>query len=71
MDLFVCDLCGAVDAVDLAYTDHPHPVHADASHPEWLCSECQSGKWHNLFSKRPYRAEFDMVVNRPSGVGLG
>lgn len=71
MDLFVCDLCGAVDAVDLAYADRPRPAHTDDKHPEWLCTCCQSGKWHNLFDKRTYRPEFDLVINRPNGVGLG
>lgn len=70
MQLFCCDRCKHVDAVEIAYPDAPpQPVGNRA--PEWVCTQCQEGEWHGLFEYRPYDQETDIVINRPSGVGLG
>ncbi|MBE0438150.1 MAG: hypothetical protein IBX57_00085 [Gammaproteobacteria bacterium] len=69
MALFVCDVCGTVDSTDIAYPDGL----MDGGKPltELKCTECQTGTWHELFEKEAYRPEFDVVINRPSGIGLG
>ena len=59
MGEYVCESCGCVDLVELL----PNPG-------EHICSECRTGTWHGLFPKRPYNPRIDLVVNRPSGVGL-
>lgn len=68
MELFVCDSCGAVDGVDIAY---PQGVMVEGKPREhWECTECQTGSWHELFDKEQYKPGFDVVVNRPNGLGL-
>jgi hypothetical protein len=68
MDLFVCDNCGRVDAVDLAYPSGP----LDHGKPKtrWDCTKCQTGHWHNYFDYDKYRPDFDIVINRSTGIGL-
>lgn len=63
-DLFVCDICNTVDALEFAY---PH------STPEgqYQCTLCQTGTWHGLLTQRPYDPTKDIVVNRANGIGLG
>ena len=68
MDLFCCDNCGRVDAVDLAYPSGPLINGQARTH--WECSKCQTGHWHGYFEYEKYRAGFDCVVNRPNGMGL-
>lgn len=65
MDLFVCDSCGCVDAVDLAY---PNGVLTDPTNTQ--CTECQTGTWHCFFPKEKYKDGFDVVINRPTGIGM-
>lgn len=67
MQLFVCDKCNTVDAVEIAYPQGPLAV----PKKEWLCTCCQGKSWHDLFEKEQYRPEMDIVVNRPNGIGLG
>jgi len=68
MSLFQCDECGCVDESEIAYPmgteDHGQ------SRTNWLCTECQTGEWHGMFEKEQYRPEFDIVINRPSGVSV-
>lgn len=70
MNLFVCDLCNKVDAVEIAYAGQRIDGLAEGS-PIWTCTQCQCGKWHDEFERRDYNPDFDLVINRPSGVGLG
>lgn len=70
MDMFVCDDCNHVDAVTLAYPSGPSPEEGQPR-THWQCSKCQTGKWHQFFEYEPYRAGFDVVINRPTGIGLG
>lgn len=69
MDIFCCDDCGCVDAVSLAYPGGP--LQDGKSRTFWQCSECQNLEWHGLFDKEKYRPDFDIVINRPNGLGLG
>lgn len=64
---FVCDACNCIDLVELAFPDGL-PI----EEPEHLCSLCQpDGTWHELFPRVVYDPDRDMVVNRPTGLGLG
>ena len=77
-DLYVCDNCGCVDCLSLNLA-------APAVTPgaKFLCSECLpvgvaqggfapgTGKWHGRYPKRAYDPTMDLVVNRPTGLGLG
>lgn len=65
-DLFVCEQCGNVDSVSLAYTKQEKQY----GHPRWLCTSCQGKPWHNQFPMSPYDPEVDYVVNKESGIGL-
>lgn len=67
MMLFVCDNCGSVDAVELAYPELKVPP---LSLTELKCSGCQ-GKWHGQFEQKPYDPSQDLVINRATGIGLG
>lgn len=69
MDMFTCDKCNHNDAVEQAYTKGTNDDGSPRT--EWLCTKCQTGKWHDLFDYEEYQAEFDIVVNRPNGLGLG
>lgn len=71
MDLFVCDTCNHVDAVDLAYNDKPMPQPTENKGVKLECTKCQTGVWHEFFPYELYKDGFDVVVNRPSGFGLG
>lgn len=71
MDLFACDNCGCVDAVQFAYPDGPPQQAGKSDKVEWRCTHCQTGEWHDLFPLERFRPQFDIVVNRPSGLGLG
>ena len=71
MDMFCCDKCGHVDVTDLAYPDGPPESKEKDKAPELICTQCQTGQWHNLFNYERYRPGFDQVINRPTGVGLG
>lgn len=68
MDLFVCDKCDHVDAVELAYPDGP--LEDGKYRKKWLCTKCITGTWHEYFTHDKYRPDFDIVVNRPTGLGL-
>ena len=61
--LFVCETCNAVDALEFAYPK------ANPSGP-LQCTLCQTGQWHGLLTYRPYDPSKDLVVNRPTGIGL-
>lgn len=63
-DLFVCDSCNHVDTLEFAYEGSVIPT------GPLQCTQCQSGQWHDLIHYRPYNPQVDLVVNRPSGVGL-
>ncbi|QVD49115.1 hypothetical protein LUCX_45 [Xanthomonas phage vB_XciM_LucasX] len=63
-DKFVCDTCGTVDRLEFAYPDGKLPT------GEFKCTQCQTGTWHHLTTKRAYDPSKDLVVNRPSGLGL-
>lgn len=70
MDLFVCDKCNSVDAIDFAYPDGL--LSKDGTPPtKYICTKCQTGEWHDFFDKEVYRPDFDVVVNRPTSIGLG
>ena len=69
MDLFVCDNCHHVDHLTLAYPDLPTVKGARLLH--YKCTVCQGRPWHEAFPYRPYDPEYDLVVNRPTGIGLG
>ena len=62
-DLFVCDTCNTVDSLEFAY---PHSSPSGS----YQCTQCQTGTWHNLLTQRAYDPSKDLVVNRPSGIGL-
>lgn len=63
--LFVCNLCDCVDHVELAHAG-TLPIQPEAQ----LCTECQTGVWHDQFPKEPYDPALDNVVNRPTGLSL-
>lgn len=65
-DLFVCESCNTVDSLSLAYTKQEKQY----DHKQWLCTSCQGKPWHNQFPMIPYDPDNDIVVNKPSGVGL-
>jgi len=68
MALFVCDLCNHVDAVEIAYpSDTLLPIPPAKI---WRCTKCQIGEWHDFFEYAEFQPSFDIVVNRPSGLGL-
>lgn len=68
MKLFVCDRCGGVDGVELAY---PLGTKVKGEFLKTLlCTKCQTGVWHNLFALEPYHPEIDQVINRPTVLGL-
>lgn len=69
MDIFCCDDCGVVDAVDLAYPGGS--LQDGKSRTHWQCTQCQRRDWHGFFDREKYRPDFDVVVNRPSGIGMG
>lgn len=68
-DLFVCDSCQHVDSLSLAYPDNPTAKGAQLL--RYTCTRCQGKPWHNLFPYKCYDPEKDLVVNRPTGIGLG
>lgn len=68
MDLFCCDKCGTVDAVELAYPSGT--LEEGKPRSEWLCSQCLTGEWHGFFDAEKYRPGFDIVINRPNDIGL-
>lgn len=63
-DMFVCDKCDNLDAIEFAYPDGFTPG------SPYECTQCQTGQWHGLLTQRQYNPAKDMVVNRPSGVGM-
>lgn len=63
--LFACDKCETVDLDVLSTLPQPCPS------GKWLCTCCMSQPWHNQFPKETYDPEKHLVVNRPSGIGLG
>ena len=65
--LFVCEDCGTVDNVDLAYSKSERKVHQG----RWICTSCQGKPWHDQFPMAPYDSTNDHVLNRPDGIGLG
>lgn len=65
-DLFVCNSCGCVDNLEFAY-----PAIPVMSQDSLKCSQCLTGTWHNHYPKRQYNPETDLVINRPTGLGLG
>lgn len=67
MHFFVCAYCDTVDALEACPHNTAIPAHGD-----WMCICCVDKPWHNLFPRRTYDPQKDfMVVNRPSGLGLG
>lgn len=58
--LFACDVCETVDTLVLAPQTPGTP---------YKCSACQGG-WHGAFPKVRFDPATDVVINRPSGVGL-
>lgn len=71
MDLFACDECGCVDALQFAYPDGPPKADKETGTVKWVCTRCKTGEWHDLFPLETYRPQFDLVVNRPTGIGMG
>lgn len=69
MNIFVCDCCDHVDALELAYPDNPTVKGVQLLRYE--CTRCQGRPWHRLFPYRYYRPDRDLVVNRPTGIGFG
>lgn len=69
MDIFCCDDCGCIDAVALAYPGGPQQDGNPRTH--WQCTKCQGHEWHGLFDRERYRPDFDIVINRINGLGLG
>lgn len=65
--LYVCDKCGNVDVVEIAYPNLPGSLPLTVP---TLCTQCQGKPWHNLFPLRAYDPKQDLVINRPTGVGL-
>ena len=65
-DLFVCVKCECVDSIGLAYFGV-----LPQKPQNQLCTFCSTGKWHDQFPRAPYNPETDLVVNRPTGIGLG
>ena len=63
--LFVCDRCGTVDSVELAMDSAP----PKPGQP-WECTCCQGEEWHNHFPRETYNPQQDLVINRPTGIGL-
>lgn len=68
MQNFVCFKCGCVDTVDLAFglMFKEFPI----LQSEQLCTYCQSHKWHGIFPRELYNSDQDLVINRPTGIGL-
>lgn len=69
MSLFVCDKCNHVDEMDVAYPQQPLAKGIPIA--RYLCTKCQKKEWHGLFTYRPYSPNYDVVINRPTGIGLG
>jgi hypothetical protein len=65
MQMFACDECSCVDAIQLAY-NHRHMEVVGPPSP-WLCTLCQGNRWHNHFPRVPYNPATDRVVNRSTG----
>lgn len=63
-DQFVCETCGHVDALEFAY---PTGFTGDTA---LQCTQCQTGTWHGLLTRRTYEPSQDVVINRPNGLGL-
>lgn len=68
-DLFVCDSCDHVDRLSLAYPDHPTLNGVQLL--RYSCTKCQGKPWHGYFEYQRYSPGYDLVVNRPTGIGLG
>lgn len=66
LDLFVCNKCDHVDSIAVAYFGV-----LPQKPEEQLCTQCATGQWHDQFEHAPYNPATDLVVNRPTGVGLG
>ncbi len=69
LQMFVCEMCGDVDAIELAF--HDGYIKDRGQSVRYLCSECSCGHWHGVFPKEAYDPSRDLVVNRPNGLGLG
>lgn len=67
MQLFQCDSCGCVDAVELAYPELKVPPLALV---ELKCSKCQTGEWHAQFDQEQFDPNKDQVINRSQGLGF-
>lgn len=64
--LFVCARCNCVDSLELAYFG------VLPQQPEQqVCTKCATGQWHDQFPQEPYNPDTDLVINRPTGIGLG
>lgn len=63
--LFACDTCNTVDLDELSTLPLPSPS------GKWLCTICFGKPWHNQFPQEQYDPEVHLVVNRPTGIGLG
>ena len=57
MPLFVCDRCHAIDNSALGgnYWDRLITGGLKATSGQILCTECNTGSWHNRFVKRIYQ----------------
>lgn len=78
MSLFVCENCNNIEELELVLS-------GTAVEPgtRLLCSACLpigvaahglkagTGKWHGFFPQKPYDPEYDLVVNRPTGLSVG
>lgn len=76
--IFVCEKCNCIDELDLVLSGpRPEPGY------KLLCSSCLpvgvaqgglragTGEWHGKFPRQEYDPTQDLVINRPSPLGLG
>lgn len=66
MQMFACNKCNNVDLVDLVFIDGKLPLNKKLQ----LCTKCKSGKWHDKFEEKQFDPSKDIVINRPSNLGL-
>lgn len=62
MPLFVCDKCHAIDNTALNGNYWTRLIDKNPLH---LCSECNTGQWHNQFTKHTYQPGDE---KRPGGI---
>lgn len=62
-DQFACETCDHIDALEFAY---PDGYNGEALQ----CTQCQTGAWHGLLTRRLFNPAQDIVINRPNGIGM-